>query len=120
MAASSADDFPTQLVSLLGCPVKQIRITDEERREIERMSRDPCIGERIVNSIAPSIFGHRHIKEAIALSLFGGVEKNVNGKHRVRGDINTLLAQAEVRIVFLKFREILPRVFAVWNWKSEL
>lgn len=29
--------------------------------------------------------------QAVALSMFGGREKNVNGKHRIRGDINVLL-----------------------------
>ena len=28
---------------------------------------------------------------ALAMSLFGGVPKNVNDKHRIRGDINVLL-----------------------------
>jgi len=46
---------------------------------------------RIINSIAPSIFGHKHVKMAIAMSLFGGVPKNINDKHKIRGDINVLL-----------------------------
>lgn len=29
-------------------------------------------GERIVKSIAPSIYGHQNIKQGIALALFGG------------------------------------------------
>ncbi len=48
--------------------------------------------ERIIRSIAPSIYGHRHVKTGIALSLFGGVHKDGGaGMHRVRGDINILL-----------------------------
>ncbi len=49
--------------------------------------------DRIIKSIAPSIYGHRHVKTAVALSLFGGVAKDggSKGTHRVRGDINVLL-----------------------------
>jgi len=45
----------------------------------------------IYNSIAPSIYSHDHIKTAISLSLFGGVHKDIQGKHKIRGDINVLL-----------------------------
>jgi DNA replication licensing factor MCM2 len=45
-----------------------------------------------VKSIAPSIFGHLDIKMAVALSLFGGVRKEMEeSKHNIRGDINVLL-----------------------------
>lgn len=44
-----------------------------------------------MKSIAPSIYGHEDIKTALALAMFGGQEKNVEGKHRLRGDINVLL-----------------------------
>jgi DNA replication licensing factor MCM2 len=93
------------------------KLTDEDKAEIEKLSKDPRIGERvcyptfkthdecdylaytnfsiaypqIVKSIAPSIYGHEDIKTAIALAMFGGQEKNVKGKHRLRGDINVLL-----------------------------
>eukprot|EP00968_Pinguiococcus_pyrenoidosus_P029054 scaffold8278_cov258-Pinguiococcus_pyrenoidosus.AAC.2 len=66
-------------------------LTDEDKREIQALSRDPRIAKRIVNSIAPSIYGHPHMKTSIALSLFGGCPKDVNGKHKIRGDINVLL-----------------------------
>jgi hypothetical protein len=48
-------------------------------------------GERIVESIAPSIYGHANIKQGIALALFGGQEKHPSATHRLRGDINMLL-----------------------------
>ncbi|KAF2147424.1 uncharacterized protein K452DRAFT_261914 [Aplosporella prunicola CBS 121167] len=67
------------------------RLTEEDEREIRALSRDPKIVDKIVNSIAPSIYGHTDIKTAVALSLFGGVSKVAQGKHAIRGDINILL-----------------------------
>jgi DNA replication licensing factor MCM2 len=66
-------------------------LSESDVRKILELSRDPKIGERIVRSIAPSIFGHNFSKMALAMSLFGGVPKNVNDKHRIRGDVNVLL-----------------------------
>ncbi|MBA0786685.1 hypothetical protein Gotri_025231 [Gossypium trilobum] len=67
------------------------KLTQEDKEEIEKLAKDTQIGERIIKSIAPSIYGHEDIKTAIALAMFGGQEKNVEGKHRLRGDINVLL-----------------------------
>ncbi|KAJ9608240.1 MCM DNA helicase complex subunit [Cladophialophora chaetospira] len=67
------------------------RLTEEDERQIRAMSKDPNIVEKIVDSIAPSIYGHKDIKTAVALSLFGGVSKEAQGKHKIRGDINVLL-----------------------------
>ena len=55
------------------------------------LARDPKIGEKIIASIAPSIYGHRHIKIVLALSLFGTVPKHICDKHHIRFDINVLL-----------------------------
>jgi len=66
-------------------------LSESDVRKILELSRDPKIGERIANSIAPSIYGNNFSKMALAMSLFGGVPKNVNDKHRVRGDVNVLL-----------------------------
>jgi len=68
---------------------KNLTIGDKEK--ILELARDPMIGDRIARSIAPSIYGHKHVKTAIAMSLFGGVAKNINNKHRIRGDCNLLL-----------------------------
>ncbi|EHA55275.1 MCM DNA helicase complex subunit [Pyricularia oryzae] len=67
------------------------RMTEEDEQEIRKLSKDPQIVDKIINSIAPSIYGHTDIKTAVALSLFGGVAKTAKGLHHVRGDINVLL-----------------------------
>ncbi|XP_050221572.1 DNA replication licensing factor MCM2 [Mercurialis annua] len=83
------------------------KLTQEDKEEIERLAKDPRIGERIFKSIAPSIYGHEDIKTAIALAMFGGQEKMVKGKHRLRGDINVLLMgdPGTAKSQFLKYVE---------------
>ena len=66
-------------------------LTDEDKIEIRNLAKNPSIGKIIIDSIAPSIYGHRFIKTALALSMFGGVPKDVGGKHKIRGDINVLV-----------------------------
>lgn len=66
-------------------------ITEEDIKAIDELKNDPHIIQRIIKSIAPSIYGHQHVKMAVAMAMFGGREKNIAGKHRVRGDINCLL-----------------------------
>ena len=66
-------------------------LSEKDIQDILELSRDPNIGQRIVQSIAPSIFGHDFCKMALAMSLFGAVPKNVDNKHRIRGDVNVLL-----------------------------
>ena len=68
-------------------------LTEADKRMVLELATDPQIAERIFRSIAPSIYGHSHIKQAVALALFGGVAKQAgsNGTHRIRGDINILL-----------------------------
>jgi len=88
------------------------RMTDDDIKAITALSKDERIGERIIASIAPSIFGHEDIKRALALALFGGVSKNPQEKHKVRGDINVLLCgdPGTAKSQFLKYVEkIAPR-----------
>eukprot|EP00971_Amphidinium_carterae_P160725 3186932-Amphidinium_carterae.1 len=54
----------------------------------------------------------RHVKEAITLSIMGGQAKVAAGKHRMRGDINTLIVgdPGLAKSQFLKYIEkIFPR-----------
>ncbi len=71
--------------------LEEIEITREDEEKIKEMSRDPWVREKIIASIAPSIYGHWDIKEAIALQLFGGVPKPLPDGTRIRGDIHVLL-----------------------------
>ena len=50
-------------------------ITEEDKEKFENMKKDPNIYEKIAQSIAPSIFGHKDIKKAIACLMFGGCSK---------------------------------------------
>ncbi|KIH90440.1 minichromosome maintenance protein 2 [Sporothrix brasiliensis 5110] len=67
------------------------KMTEDDEQAIRKLARDPQIVDKIVQSMAPSIYGHDDIKTAVALSLFGGVAKVRKGAHHVRGDINVLL-----------------------------
>ena len=66
-------------------------LSEADRKLILELASDPNIGKRIVQSIAPSIYGHEHVKMALAMSLFGAVPKNIDDKHRIRGDVNVLV-----------------------------
>jgi len=66
-------------------------LTDDDKIKIRQLSKDPNIASKIFNSIAPSIYGHEFIKKSLALAMFSGVGKDVNNKHRIRGDINILI-----------------------------
>jgi len=65
-------------------------ISPEEEEEIIKLSKDPWIHRKIISSIAPSIYGYEHIKEAIMCLLFGGVPKSLPDIN-IRGEMNVLL-----------------------------
>lgn len=56
-------------------------LTDEDIKIIQKLAQDHNIGERIIKSIGPSIYGHKYIKTGLALALFGGESKNPGEFH---------------------------------------
>jgi len=71
--------------------LEELEISKEDERKILELARDPKIREKIIDSVAPAIYGYEHIKKAIALLLFGGVPKELRDGTRIRGDIHVLL-----------------------------
>ena len=62
----------------------------EEEEKILQLAKDPWVHRKIMSSIAPSIYGYEHIKEAIMYLLFGGVSKSLPDI-TIRGEMNALL-----------------------------
>jgi replicative DNA helicase Mcm len=69
----------------------KVIISEEEEKEIKELARDPKIYDKMISSIAPSIYGHDKVKEALVLQLFGGVQKIRKDGGVTRGDIHVLL-----------------------------
>ncbi|TFY67727.1 hypothetical protein EVJ58_g1419 [Rhodofomes roseus] len=79
------------LSSKIGGGIAQTQLTDSDIRMINQLSKRSNITKLLSQSLAPSIYGHDHIKTAILLLLLAGAEKNLpNGTH-IRGDINLLM-----------------------------
>src|SRR3989344_3337621 len=70
---------------------EEIEISKEIEQQIKDLSRDPLVYEKFTASIAPSIYGHEKIKEAIILQLMSGVRKVKDDGTIIRGDIHILL-----------------------------
>lgn len=76
--------------------IDHTELTEDEISAIRDLSKKGMSGNGnvsndLIDSIAPSIYGHKFIKTAVALAMFGGEPKDKEGQHRIRGDINVLL-----------------------------
>src|SRR3989338_252037 len=69
----------------------EVEINEEEERKIKELSQDQNVVGKMVDSIAPSIFGYEKIKEALLLHLISTSKKVRNDKVVSRGDIHILL-----------------------------
>ncbi|MHA1451472.1 MAG: LAGLIDADG family homing endonuclease [Promethearchaeota archaeon] len=69
---------------------EELNISPEDEKEYRRLAAKPNIQDLIAKSIAPSILGLEHLKMAGALSLFGGVRKELKDGSARRGDIHIL------------------------------
>ncbi len=71
---------------------EELEISEEEEEEIKKLSKDPRIFERIIKSIAPSIYGYKEMKEAVAMQLFSGrYGKSLPDGTSLRPDIHILI-----------------------------
>ena len=77
-------------IEVSGREMELLEITPEDEEEIKEIASDPWVHRRVLQSIAPSIYGLDAIKESIMYLLFSGVSKELPDV-RIRGDINVLL-----------------------------
>ncbi|MFD1565487.1 minichromosome maintenance protein MCM [Haloarchaeobius amylolyticus] len=66
-------------------------ITDEDKKQIYEISNRDDVYEKMIASIAPSIYGYEQEKLAMILQLFSGVTKQLPDGSRIRGDLHMLL-----------------------------
>ncbi|OKL58208.1 DNA replication licensing factor mcm6 [Talaromyces atroroseus] len=63
--------------------------TPAEVQELKQLVESEHVYQRLVNSIAPMIYGHQSIKKGLLLQLIGGVSKSTEQEGmQLRGDIN--------------------------------
>jgi replicative DNA helicase Mcm len=77
-------------IEVLGKEPETAMPSPEEEEQILDLAKDPWIHRKIIASIAPSIYGYDHVKEAIMYILFGGVPKTLPDI-AIRGEMNALL-----------------------------
>ena len=80
----------TNYIDVVSKEPEKVLISPEEEKQILELSKDPWVHRKIIRSIAPSIYGYEHIKEAIMYLLFGGVPK-ILPDISIRGEMNALL-----------------------------
>lgn len=68
-----------------------IQIEKDDLDQIKELAKRDDIYDLLSDNLAPSIYGHKRIKEAIILQLFGGTKMTRADGVRTRGDIHILL-----------------------------
>jgi len=80
----------TNFIDVVSKEPETVLISPEEEKQIRELAKDPWVHRKILRSIAPSIYGYEHIKEAMMYLLFGGVAKHLPDI-TIRGDMNVLM-----------------------------
>ncbi|MFB6281941.1 MAG: minichromosome maintenance protein MCM, partial [Haloferacaceae archaeon] len=70
---------------------EEMDISEADKARIVELSEDPDIYDRMVDSVAPTIWGYESEKLAIVFQLFSGVTKHLPDRSRIRGDLHMLL-----------------------------
>lgn len=82
-----------------------LKISEEDERQIMELAANPHVYKKLSQSIAPSVYGFDDIKEALLLQLFSGVKKRKSDGGHTRGNIHLLLVgdPGVAKSVTLKF-----------------
>lgn len=63
-------------------------LTDSEVSQLKDMVKDKDVYSKLVQSVAPAVFGHEIVKKGVLLQMLGGVHKQTIDGINLRGDIN--------------------------------
>jgi replicative DNA helicase Mcm len=69
----------------------ELDVSKEEEKKIIELSKEPNVLSKLVETIAPSIYGYKEIKTSLLLQLLGGTRKIMEDGVIRRGDIHILL-----------------------------
>jgi len=83
--------FEANYVDSIEEDFSDISISSEEIKEITGLAKSSQLMKKLIDSIAPSIYGHDKIKEALLLQIVGGVRKKRDDGVVTRGDMHVLL-----------------------------
>jgi len=78
-------------IKVLTKQLAQPVMSDAEIENIKKLSQEDQCFQTLSASLAPSIYGHTELKQALLLLLMGGCEKNLDNGGHIRGDINMLM-----------------------------
>ncbi|KAL8735481.1 MAG: hypothetical protein Q9181_002788 [Wetmoreana brouardii] len=87
-------------------------LTTAEINDLKQMVHSDHIYSRLVNSLAPMVYGHEIVKKGLLLQLMGGVTKATPEGMQLRGDINICIVgdPSTSKSQFLKYIcSFLPR-----------
>ncbi|KAG8861529.1 MCM DNA helicase complex subunit mcm6 [Serendipita sp. 411] len=87
-------------------------LTEQELDELKAMVGSEYIYSRLVESMAPTVYGHEIVKKGLLLQLMGGVHKRTKEGIHLRGDINICIVgdPSTSKSQFLKYIcSFLPR-----------
>ncbi len=68
-------EFKVNNIDVMSRNMELVELTKSDIKKIKKLAEDPLIDEKIIDSIAPGIYGRRDIKQAIAYYLFAGTQK---------------------------------------------
>ncbi|OQX22387.1 MAG: hypothetical protein BWK75_00835 [Candidatus Altiarchaeales archaeon A3] len=69
----------------------EVDLSEDDIKKIKEFAESPDIAKKFTDSIAPTIYGYKEIKEAMALQLFGGSKFELPDKTKTRGETHLLL-----------------------------
>ncbi len=70
---------------------EELDISEEDEIQIKELAADPFVFDKLRESIAPSVWGYKEIKESLLLQLFSGVQKEKADGQKSRGDIHIMM-----------------------------